>query len=234
MNEFQEIPFPKIVSGKVREVFDIGRNELVIVTTDRISSFDVILDSKIPKKGIALNKISNFWFDFTKDIVSNHLVATELCELPAPFQHEDFKDRTIKVKKLKMLPFEIIVRGYLFGSMWKAYQSGEEFCGLKFSGVHQQAEKLDKPIITPSAKSSEGHDINITLEQLAEGIGQDLADKICDISLRLYEKCFDYAIKQGIIIADTKFEFGLDQSGNLVLADEIFTPDSSRFWDAAA
>ena len=234
MNEYKQIPYPKIVSGKVREVFDIGGGELVIVTTDRISSFDVILDSQIPKKGIALNKISNFWFDYTKDIVLNHLVETELQKLPASFQHGEFEGRTIKVKKLNMLPFEIIVRGYLFGSMWKAYQSGEDFCGMKFTGTHQQAEKLDKPIITPSAKSSEGHDINITLEQLTTEIGKEMADKISDVSLRLYEKCFDYAIKQGLIIADTKFEFGLDQSGNLVLADEIFTPDSSRFWDASA
>ncbi len=234
MNDYNQIPYPKIVSGKVREVFDIGNDELVIVTTDRISSFDVILNSQIPKKGIALNLISNFWFDFTKDIIENHLAATEIQKLPAPFQHEEFKDRTIRVKKLKMLPFEIIVRGYLFGSMWKAYESGEEFCGIKFTGTHQLAEKLDKPIITPSAKSSEGHDVNISLQELSEAIGSKMSDQICDVSVRLYQKCRDYAIKKGIIIADTKFEFGLDQSGNPVLADEIFTPDSSRFWDASA
>lgn len=227
-----EIPFKKVVSGKVREVFDIGNDEFVIVTTDRISAFDVILKSEIPNKGVALNKISNFWFDYTKDIVKNHLIATDLADMPEAFREDYYKDRTIRVKKLKMLPFEVIVRGYLFGSMWNAYKEQGDFCGYKIDGEHKLAERLEQPIVTPSAKNTEGHDENITIAAMAASIGQEMTDKICEISLALYKKCYDYALAQGIILADTKFEFGLDQDGNLVLADEIFTPDSSRFWNA--
>lgn len=223
----------KIISGKVREVYDTGSNELIIVTTDRISAFDVILDSEISKKGIQLNAISNFWFDYTKDIIKNHLVTTNTKDMPEEFHDEYYKERTIKVKKLKMLPYEVIVRGYLFGSMWNAYKAGESFCGSSFSGEHKLAERLAEPIVTPSTKSSEGHDINITREEMADGIGKEMAEKIFDVSIKLYKKCYDYALTRGIIIADTKFEFGLDENGNLVLADEIFTPDSSRFWNAA-
>ncbi len=223
----------KIISGKVREVFDTGKNELIIVTTDRISAFDVILDSEIPSKGIQLNKISNFWFDYTKDLVANHLISTDTKDMPKEFHDDYFTDRTIMVKKLKMLPYEVIVRGYLFGSMWNAYKSGEAFCGEAFTGEHQLAERLKEPIVTPSTKSSEGHDINITREEMIAQIGKEMAEKIFNISLALYKKCYDYTLTKGIIIADTKFEFGLDEDGELVLADEIFTPDSSRFWSVA-
>ncbi|MBP3793594.1 MAG: phosphoribosylaminoimidazolesuccinocarboxamide synthase [Ruminococcus sp.] len=223
----------KIISGKVREVYDTGKDELIIVTTDRISAFDVILDSEIPNKGVNLTQIANFWFDYTKDIVKNHIVSTKQEDMPAEFADSYYKDRTIKVKKLKMLPYEVIVRGYLFGSMWNAYKAGEKFCGAEFKGEHQLAEKLETPIVTPSTKSSEGHDINITREEMAQGVGNELAQKIFDISIALYNKCYDYALTKGIIIADTKFEFGLDENGEIVLADEMFTPDSSRFWNAA-
>ncbi|MBR7009059.1 MAG: phosphoribosylaminoimidazolesuccinocarboxamide synthase [Ruminococcus sp.] len=223
----------KIISGKVREVYDTGKDELIIVTTDRISAFDVILDSEIPGKGVNLTQIANFWFDYTKDIVKNHIVSTKQEDMPAEFADAYYKDRTIKVKKLKMLPYEVIVRGYLFGSMWNAYKAGEKFCGAEFKGEHQLAEKLEEPIVTPSTKSSEGHDINITREEMAQGVGNELAQKIFDISIALYKKCYDYALTKGIIIADTKFEFGLDENGEIVLADEMFTPDSSRFWNAA-
>ncbi|HKM35106.1 MAG TPA: phosphoribosylaminoimidazolesuccinocarboxamide synthase [Lachnospiraceae bacterium] len=228
----KETKSKKIISGKVREVYDTGKNELIIVTTDRISAFDVILDTEIPLKGVQLNKISNFWFDYTKDLVKNHLISTDTKDMPKEFQDEYYQDRTIMVHKLKMFPYEVIVRGYLFGSMWNAYTAGEEFCGKKFTGSHELAERLVEPIVTPSTKSSEGHDINITREEMAEQIGKDTAKKIFNISLALYNKCYDYAFAKGIIIADTKFEFGLDENGNLVLADEIFTPDSSRFWSA--
>ena len=223
----------KIISGKVREVYDTGKDELIIVTTDRISAFDVILDSEIPNKGVNLTQIANFWFDYTKDIVKNHIVSTKQEDMGPEFADAYYKDRTIKVKKLKMLPYEVIVRGYMFGSMWNAYKAGEEFCGAKFEGEHQLAEKLATPIVTPSTKSSEGHDINITREEMAQGAGQELAQKIFDISIALYNKCYDYALTKGIIIADTKFEFGLDENGEIVLVDEMFTPDSSRFWNAA-
>ena len=228
-----ESELKKIISGKVREVYDTGKDELIIVTTDRISAFDVILDSEIPGKGVNLTQIANFWFDYTKDIVKNHIVSTKQEDMPAEFADSYYKDRTIKVKKLKMLPYEVIVRGYLFGSMWNAYKAGESFCGAQFTGEHQLAEKLETPIVTPSTKSSEGHDINITREEMAQGVGQELAQKIFDISIALYNKCYDYALTKGIIIADTKFEFGLDENGEIVLADEMFTPDSSRFWNAA-
>ena len=227
-----ESTLKKIISGKVREVYDTGKDELIIVTTDRISAFDVILDSEIPNKGVNLTQIANFWFDYTKDIVKNHIVSTKQEDMPEEFADAYYKDRTIKVKKLKMLPYEVIVRGYLFGSMWNAYKAGEPFCGASFSGEHQLAEKLETPIVTPSTKSSEGHDINITREEMAQGVGEELAQKIFDISIALYNKCYDYALTKGIIIADTKFEFGLDENGEIVLADEMFTPDSSRFWNA--
>ena len=225
----------KIISGKVREVYEADEKSLVIVTTDRISAFDVILSSEVPGKGIALNRISNFWFDYTKKLIPNHMLTTDVSKMPELFsgEPEKYQNRTIQVKKLKMLPYEIIVRGYMFGSMWEAYKSGKPFCGNVIEGEYKQAEKLAVPIVTPSTKSSEGHDIYISREELAAEIGAEMANKICDVSLELYNTCYKYAAEHGIIIADTKFEFGLDENGTLVLADEIFTPDSSRFWDAA-
>jgi phosphoribosylaminoimidazole-succinocarboxamide synthase len=226
----------KLITGKVRDVFEADENRLVIVTTDRISAFDVILPTAIPGKGSALNQISNFWFDYTKDIVPNHLLATETAALPGDFARDatDYAGRTVLVKRLKMLPFEFIIRGYIFGNMWKAYQAGEAFCGQKITGEYQLAQRLQTPILTPSTKASEGHDIYISLAQLQSELGAELAAKICETCLALYDACYGYALQQGIIIADTKLEFGLDETGALVLADEIFTPDSSRFWDAAA
>ena len=225
----------KIISGKVRDVYEVNDDQLVIVTTDRISAFDVILSSMIKDKGVALNQISNYWFDYTKDIIPNHIVSTDVKEMPEFFSENEaeFKNRTVMVKKLKMLPFEFIIRGYIYGNMWKSYEAKEEFCGYKIEGDYQLAQKLDQPIITPSTKSSEGHDIYISLEQLYEEIGKEKADEICDICQKLYKKCYDHAYENGIILADTKLEFGYDENGNLVLGDEIFTPDSSRFWDAA-
>ncbi len=223
----------KIISGKVREVYDLENGQLVIVTTDRISAFDVILPTEIPDKGKVLNQMALFWFDYVKDIIPNHIISSDLKDMPAEFQGEEYKDRTILVKKLKMMNYEFIVRGYMFGSMWDAYQKDGSFCGTKFDREYQQAEKLDKPMFTPSTKASSGHDIYVSVEEMASDIGADLAHKVEEVALKLYNKCYDYAKENGIILADTKFEFGFDEDGNLVLADEIFTPDSSRFWDAA-
>lgn len=224
----------KIISGKVRDVFSVDDSTLAIVTTDRISAFDVILNSEIPQKGIALNLISNFWFDYTKNVIPNHIVSTSVDDLPDELTENKayYENRTVLVKKLKMLPYEFIVRGYMFGTMWEAYRKGEEFCGHKLEGDFQQAQKLPTPIVTPSIKAKEGHDVYISLQQLAADVGEELANQLCDVALALYDRCYNYAKERGIIIADTKFEFGFDENGRLTLGDEIFTPDSSRFWDA--
>lgn len=223
----------KIISGKVREVYDLEDGRMVIVTTDRISAFDVILPTMITDKGKVLNALSNFWFGYTKDIVKNHMISSDLKDMPSEFQKPEFEGRTILVKKLKMIPYEVIVRGYMFGSMYEAYKKGEPFLGHKFDKTYQQAEKLDQPIVTPSTKAKEGHDINVTLQYMKDDLGEELGTKIEQAALAVYKKCYEHAAKNGIIIADTKFEFGLDEDGDLVLADEVLTPDSSRFWNAA-
>ena len=228
----------KIISGKGREVYDLEDGRMVIVTTDRISAFDVILPTMITDKGKVLNALSNFWFDLTKDIVKNHMISSDLKDMPAEFQKPEFEGRTILVKKLQMVPYEVIVRGYMFGSMYEAYKKGEPFLGHKFDKEYQQAEKLDEPIVTPSTKAAEGHDINVTLDYMKEDLdkkypGKDLGTKIEKAALAIFKKCAEHAAKNGIIIADTKFEFGLDENGDLVLGDEVLTPDSSRFWNAA-
>ena len=228
----------KIISGKVREVYDLEDGRMVIVTTDRISAFDVILPTMITDKGKVLNALSNFWFDLTKDIVKNHMISSDLKDMPAEFQKPEFEGRTILVKKLQMVPYEVIVRGYMFGSMYEAYKKGEPFLGHKFDKEYQQAEKLDEPIVTPSTKAAEGHDINVTLDYMKEDLdkkypGKDLGTKIEKAALAIFKKCAEHAAKNGIIIADTKFEFALDENGELPLGDEVLTPDSSRFWNAA-
>lgn len=221
----------KIISGKVREVYDLEDGRMVIVTTDRISAFDVILPTMITDKGRVLNALSNFWFGYTSDLTKNHMISSDLKDMPAEFQKDEFKGRTILVKKLKMIPYEVIVRGYMFGSMYEAYKKGEPFLGHEFTREYNQAEKLEEPIVTPSTKAAEGHDINVTIDFMKNDLGQELGDKIEKTALAVYKKCYEHAEKNGIIIADTKFEFGLDEEGNLVLADEVLTPDSSRFWN---
>lgn len=225
----------KIVSGKVREVYEINQKELVIVTTDRISAFDVILSSTVKNKGIALNLISVYWFNYTSKIIPNHIISTNLFDMPAYFSENPsrYDKRTVLVKKLNMLPYEFIVRGYMFGSMWEEYKTSGTFCGQKVEGEYNLAEKLVRPMITPSVKKDAGHDEYISLERLRDEIGTKKADEICNICLKLYETCYEQALKNGIIIADTKFEFGYDENGELILGDEIFTPDSSRFWSVA-
>ncbi|MDR2650082.1 MAG: phosphoribosylaminoimidazolesuccinocarboxamide synthase [Clostridiales bacterium] len=220
----------KIISGKVRDVYEIDDDHLVIVTTDRISAYDVILSKPVKDKGKVLNALSLFWFDYTKDIVRNHVISDKLSDMPEFFRKPEFEARSVLVEKLKILPFEFIIRGYIFGNMWKAYQDGKEFCGSKIEGNYQQAEKLEAPILTPSTKMSEGHDVYVSFDYTANALGKEMAEKINALCLKLYDACYKRAYESGIIIADTKFEFGLDKENNLVLADEIFTPDSSRFW----
>jgi phosphoribosylaminoimidazole-succinocarboxamide synthase len=187
----------------------------------------------VADKGKVLNALSLFWFDFTKGIIPNHVISGNPVDMPEDFQTKEFEGRAVLVKKLKILPFEFIVRGYMFGSMWGAYSKNEIFCGQKIEGDYKQAEKLATPLFTPSTKAHTGHDEYISFQNVADSIGVELAEKIKDICLKLYDTCYKYAYGKGIIIADTKFEFGLDGQNNLVLADEIFTPDSSRFWSIA-
>ncbi|WP_294488307.1 phosphoribosylaminoimidazolesuccinocarboxamide synthase [uncultured Ruminococcus sp.] len=224
----------KIISGKVREVYETDEGNLVMVTTDRISAFDVILNSTVPNKGKALNQISLYWFDLTKDIIPNHVISSDLADMPNLFAYdkENYEGRTILTKKLKMLPYEFIVRGYMFGSMWAEYKESKTFCGKPVEGEYVQAQKLAEPIVTPSVKNNEGHDENITMDRLRAELGAEEADRIADICVKIYNKCYDDAKAKGLIIADTKFEFGYDENGVLTLGDEVMTPDSSRFWAA--
>lgn len=220
----------KIISGKVRDIYEVDGDRLVIVTTDRISAFDVILSKPVKDKGKVLNALSLFWFDCTKDIVRNHVISDKLSDMPEFFRKPEFDGRTVLVEKLKILPFEFIIRGFIFGNMWKAYQEGKVFCGIKIEGNYRQAQKLEFPVLTPSTKTSEGHDVYVSFDYVANMLGKETVEKINAVCLKLYDACYKRAFENGIIIADTKFEFGLDKNNNLVLADEIFTPDSSRFW----
>jgi phosphoribosylaminoimidazole-succinocarboxamide synthase len=223
----------KIATGKVRDVYEVSENELVIVTTDRISAFDVVLSKPVAKKGEILNAVSLLWFDYTEDIIPNHIISSDLKDMPEFFQSSEFSGRSVLVKRLEIIPFECIVRGYIFGNMWEAYKKKEGFCGQLIGGEYRLAERLSVPLFTPSTKAHTGHDEYVSYSYMEEEIGEELAERIKDISLKLYKKCYQYAYEKGIIIADTKFEFGLDAQGELYLADEIFTPDSSRFWNLA-
>ena len=222
----------KISSGKVREIYEVDKEKLLIVVSDRISAFDYILPSLIPEKGKILNQISKFWFDFSKDIIPNHVISTDLKDFPEEFQTEEFEGRSMLVKKLKMIPIECIVRGYITGSGWKSYKENGSVCGIKLPEGLQESEKLPEPIFTPTTKAKEGHDENISFEQVCDMLGKDLAEKLRAKTIEIYQKCSEYALTKNVIIADTKFEFGLDENGNLILGDEILTPDSSRFWPA--
>ena len=223
----------KISSGKVREIYEVDDDKLMLVVSDRISAFDFIMPNPILDKGKVLNKISEFWFDFVSSIIPNHIITTNYEEFPEEFRTEEFKDRSMLVKKLKMLPVECIVRGYITGSGWAEYQENGTVCGIKLPEGLKECQKLDEPIFTPSTKADLGdHDENISFEKCVEILGKDLAEKVKKATIDIYKKCADYALSKGIIIADTKFEFGLDENGNLVLGDEVLTPDSSRFWPA--
>ena len=224
-------------SGKVREMYDAG-DSIIMVATDRISAFDHILKNDIRTKGAVLTQISKFWFDFTKDIVPNHMISIDTKDMPEFFQKPEFTGNSMKCKKLTMLPMECIVRGYITGSGWESYQKTGEICGIKLPEGLKESQKLPEPIFTPSTKAEIGdHDENISVEQGAEmmeklypGHGKEYAEKLKEYTLAIYKKCADYALTRGIIIADTKFEFGLDENGNIVLGDEMITPDCSRFW----
>ena len=222
----------KISSGKVREIYEADENSLMMVVSDRISAFDVILPTPVEDKGKVLNRISEFWFDYVKDVIPNHIITTKFEEFPEEFKKEEFRDRSMLVKKLKMLPVECVVRGYITGSGWKSYQENGTICGIKLPDGLKESEKLPQAIFTPTTKAQEGHDMNISFEEVCELIGKELAEKVKAKTIEIYTKCADYAKSKGIIIADTKFEFGLDEEGNLVLGDEVLTPDSSRFWPA--
>ncbi len=223
----------KISSGKVREIYEVDDDKLMMVVSDRISAFDFIMPNLVLDKGKVLNKLSEFWFNFVSDIIPNHIITTDYDKFPEEFRKEEFKDRSMLVKKLKMLPVECIVRGYITGSGWVEYQKSGTVCGIKLPEGLKECQKLDEPIFTPSTKADLGnHDENISFEKCQEILGKDLAEKVKKATIDIYKKCADYAYTKGIIIADTKFEFGLDENGNLVLGDEVLTPDSSRFWPA--
>lgn len=223
----------KISSGKVREIYEVDNDKLLLVASDRISAFDYILPAMVPNKGKVLNQLSAFWFDFVKDIVPNHVISVDIKDFPKEFQTPEFEGRSMLVKKLKILPVEFIIRGYITGSGWKSYKENGTVCGIKLPENLQESEKLPEPIFTPSTKAEIGdHDENISFEQVCEIIGVDLATKLRDKTIAVYSKCAEYAASRGVIIADTKFEFGLDENGELVLGDEVLTPDSSRFWPA--
>lgn len=225
---------PLIHRGKVRDIYAVGDDHLLIVTTDRLSAFDVILPDPIPAKGIVLTAVSNFWFERMKNVVPNQLSSMSLEEaLPDEEERSQVAGRAIVVKKLQALPIEAIVRGYLIGSGWKDYQKTGAVCGIKLPEGLQMADKLPEAIYTPSTKADVGdHDENVDFDYTCKLIGEDMATQVRDVSLKLYTEAAEYALKRGIIIADTKFEFGLDENGTLTLIDEALTPDSSRFWPA--
>lgn len=226
------IELPKAGKGKVREIYDLG-DCLLLVVTDRVSAFDVVFRELVPYKGQVLNSISAFWFNKFKDLLPNHMISTdpETYPEPLPKYKKELEGRSMLVRKAKMLPAECIVRGYIEGSAWKEYQAKGTVSGIKMPAGMKRGDKLPKPLFTPSTKEESGHDVNITTEQLAELIGKDLAEKVEALSLQVYEEGAAYARERGLILADTKFEFGL-YDGELMLCDEVLTPDSSRFWDA--
>lgn len=229
-----ELPgIEKFKSGKVREVYDLG-DQYLFIASDRISAFDVIMPDGIPNKGQVLNMISKFWFERTEDVVKNHMISTDVNDFPEILQphRELLKGRSMLVKKAELLPVECIVRGYLIGSGWKEYQKSGTIGGMPLRPGYEMAGKIDEPIFTPSTKADEGHDENISIDQMKEIVGDDLGQRLMDISLHLYKTAADFALTKGIIMADTKFEFGMI-GDELILIDEVLTPDSSRFWPAA-
>ena len=226
-----DLSLPLLHQGKVRDIYDIDSQYMLIVATDRLSAFDVIFEQPIASKGKILTEIANFWFDKTKHIVQNHLTKIKLEEVLTAKEVEMLSGRAIVVKKLKPLPVEAVVRGYLIGSGWKEYQESQSVCGIALPEDLRLASRLEKPIFTPSSKAAVGeHDANISFEEVEGLIGADLAKEMKEVSLEIYRFASKLAIEKGIIIADTKFEFGLDSNDQLTLMDEVLTPDSSRFW----
>jgi len=227
-----KLPFKEFKKGKVRDIYDVGEHLLLIVT-DRISAFDWVLPEAIPHKGICLTQISAFWFDYFKDLVPNHMISASVDDFPEEFkeQREELFGRSMLVKKAEVLPVECIVRGYISGSAWKSYQKDQTVCGIKLPAGMKESDQFPEPLFTPSTKAETGHDENISFEEMVNIIGREDAEKIKNLSLTIYKKAAAYARKKGIIIADTKFEFGkIDDQ--IILVDEVLTPDSSRFWPA--
>jgi phosphoribosylaminoimidazole-succinocarboxamide synthase len=222
-----------VARGKVRDIYAIGNEHMLIVTTDRFSAFDVVFDEPIPRKGELLTEVSNFWFARTAGIIRNHLSELDLRDYVGSADHARLQARSIIVRRLETLPVEAIVRGYVIGSGWKDYQASGEICGIRLPEGLQQAAQLPEPIFTPSTKAEVGdHDINVSFDDIVDKIGAERAEQLRQKSIELYRQAADYARERGIIIADTKFEFGIDTDGELVLIDEILTPDSSRYWPA--
>lgn len=238
---FNRTEMEELKEGKVRRIYDNG-DSIIMVATDRISCFDVILNNEVAKKGKVLTQMSKFWFDMTRDIVPNHMISVNVNDMPEFFRQDIFDGNSMLCRKLKMLPIECIVRGYITGSCMESYKKNGTVCGISLPEGLKESDRLPEPIYTPSTKAEIGvHDENISYEQSADylekffpGKGYAYAEKIRDYSIALYKKCAQYALEKGIIIADTKFEFGLDKDGNIVVADEMVTPDSSRFWKASA
>ena len=226
--EFPDIPL--LVRGKVRDIYDFG-DKLLIVATDRISAFDIVMPNPIPDKGKILTRLSAFWFDFVKDIVPNHLISLSIHDFPDVCKkYRDILDgRSMLVEKAEPIPVECIVRGYISGSGWEEYKKKGEICGIRLPDNLKESSKLPEPIFTPTTKAKEGHDENITFEEVKKILGEEIAERIRTLSIEIYKKASLYAEKRGIIIADTKMEFGL-KDGKLILIDELLTPDSSRFW----
>jgi len=223
---------PRLGKGKVRDIYAVGQDKMLIVASDRLSAFDVVLPDPIPDKGRVLNEMANFWFERLGHVVPNQLTGIDPESVVSAEERSQVRGRSVVVKKLKPLPLEAVVRGYIIGSGWKDYQKSGTICGIELPKGLKQAQKLPEPIFTPATKAETGHDENIPFEQVEKLIGKALAAKVREVSIRLYKEAADYAATKGIIIADTKFEFGLNPQGELVLIDEVLTADSSRFWPA--
>jgi phosphoribosylaminoimidazole-succinocarboxamide synthase len=223
---------PLIGRGKVRDIYSVDEQHLLIVTTDRLSAYDVVMPDPVPGKGEVLTKISQFWFRMMSDIIDNQLTDLTVADvIKDPGLQEQLRGRALVVKRLKPLPIEAVVRGYLIGSGWKDYQETGQICGIDLPAGLRQAEKLPKTLFTPAYKAEAGaHDENISFDKVVKLVGEKLATRVHDISIEIYERASAYALERGIIIADTKFEFGLDEQGRLYIIDEALTPDSSRFW----
>jgi phosphoribosylaminoimidazole-succinocarboxamide synthase len=228
--ESQIRTLPRIGRGKVRDIYAVGADKMLIVTSDRLSAFDVVMADPIPDKGRVLNEMANFWFARLGHIVPNQLTGIDPESVVSEDERPQVRGRSVVVKKLKPLPIEAVVRGYIIGSGWKDYQKTGRVCGIELPKGLQQAQQLPEPIFTPATKAESGHDENISFAEVEKQIGKELAAKVRDVSIRLYKEASEYAAQKGIIIADTKFEFGLDKNNELVLIDEVLTADSSRFW----
>lgn len=231
--DIKSLPF--LHRGKVRDIYAVGDDKMLVIQTDRLSAFDVIMEDPIPGKGEILTAMSNFWFKKFGQLMPNHMTDIDPESLVAPEEREQVRGRAVVVKKFKPLPIEAIVRGYIIGTGWKDYKKTGSVCGIKLPKGLKEAQKLPEVIFTPSTKAAVGeHDQNISFEKMKEIVGADIAEKVRDLAVKLYKEASDYAATKGILIADTKFEFGTDENGNVYLIDEILTPDSSRFWPAAS